>query len=131
MKKMISILLVFALCMSFGFNAFAANKTGGGSTTGGSSGTINVTTSLVADANTARATTKTDREHSSGYTVSTVVNYYYKNTYGQGLISSNNGTTSAFIGNVYGTGYKAVSEHTVRGGSLWGNWSGSLTVNVF
>lgn len=131
MKKLISILLVFALCMSLGFNAFAASTSQSGSTKpGGSGGILNVEATLYADKYTATAKTNVTNA-ASGYTVSTTIIYYFINQSFQSESVSKSGAGSVTVGNANQNGTRATSQHAVRGGSVWGSWSGNLSVNVW
>lgn len=121
---MISILLVFALCMSLSLYAFAEYTTGGGITSPrGSEGSLNVDISL--NVNRSMATAKTNVAKVENTKVSTSVMFYYK----QGTLdvtTSARGVYVATAGDTSGTGTKAISQHSVIGGTYWGNWSGSL-----
>lgn len=127
MKRRIwATVLALVLCMSLGVSAFATTATKTGSTSG-TKGMLYIKATLDVDKN--RGIAETDVAVAEGVSVTTSIIYYYISN-GHTVTRSSQGTTSASAGNSYSQGSRATSQHSVRGGSFWGNWSCSLAASA-
>lgn len=127
--RILSVALALVLCICLSINVFAGSDSDSGLTTGGTS-KIYSSASLSVNKNYGIATTSADV--TSGITLATTIIYYYINGSGQTQTSSDSGTTSASAGTTYyNQGTRATSQHSVKGGSKYGNWSCSLSASAY
>lgn len=125
MKKIFSLTLALVFCMSVSMHAFAASASQPGSTSG-TSGTINTRASLSVSVHSATATTTAGT--TDGVTLYTSVTFYYRDpNSGHILPSPASGGGSATAGYPTRSGVNAKSQHTVDGGTRWGDWGCNLT----
>lgn len=127
-RRIITSILAFAIVLSLSVTALASSDSRYGSTSGGTSGSTS--TSALLSVNRDAATAKTSAGTSDGLSLATTVNFYFTNTNGQTQTSSNSGSTSVVAGTTNSKGLRATSQHSVNGGSRWGNWSCSLSASA-
>lgn len=89
---------------------------------------LNTSAYLSVDKNRAMAETtagSTDR-----VTLLTTVTFKYTNSNNQVSTVSTKGAGYAYAGNQDGKGISGSSQHSVQGGTTWGNWSCNLSTNI-
>ena len=128
-RRLTALALVVVLCLSLSVNVFAAQTTGVGTSSGGTGGTLRVTTKLYVTKYLAEAYTNCTANVSNNY-FATTVRFYYTNSAGHEAIETDNGNVVASDGNGAGTGKYATSSHSINGGSVYGTWTGSLRANA-
>ena len=127
-KRIFAILLAALFCVAVTGSAFAYSTSRTGTTSGGTSGLANTRAELSVGTSTASASTWSGA--GSGATLRTSLIYYYTNHLSQSLSCSNAGGSSTTCTNSYNNGTSATSQHSVNGGSRWGNWSTSLSASA-
>lgn len=128
-RRLMALALAVILCLSLSVNVFAEQATGVGTSSGGSSGTLRVTTKLYVTKYMAEAFTNCTGNVSAEY-FATTVRFYYTNSLGHEAIETGNGSVAASDGDSAGTGKYATSTHSIYGGSDFGTWTGSLRANA-
>lgn len=127
-KRLFAIFMAALFCLAVTSSAFAQTAYRSGTTSGGSKGVANTRAELSVGTATATATTWSGA--GSGATLRTSIIYYYLNNVSQNLSTSSAGSASAGCTNQYNRGTSATSQHSVTGGSSWGNWSTSLSASA-
>lgn len=128
-KRFLAATTAFVLCFTSTLTAFAgtASKTGTTSPLG-SKGITTTYATISADKD--KAIAKTSAGTSEYITLLTTITYQYTNLNGQISSVSNSGSGKASAGNSSSAGVRAESQHAVRGGSYWGNWSYNLVASA-
>lgn len=128
-RRLMALALAVILCLSLSVNVFAEQATGVGNSSGGTGGTLRVTTKLYVSKYMAEAFTSCTANVSNNY-FATTVRFFYTNSDGHEAIETGNGNVVASDGNGAGTGKYATSSHSIKGGSVYGTWTGSLRANA-
>lgn len=128
-RRLTALVLAVILCLSLCVNVFAEQTTGVGYSSGGTGGTLRVTTKLNVSKYMAQAYTNCTANVAEDY-FKTSVTFYYTNSVGHTLSISNTDAISVSQGDGSGTGTHGTSQHTILGGSVYGTWTGSLSANA-
>lgn len=128
-RRLMALTLAVIICLSLSVNVFAAQTTGVGTSSGGSGGTLRVTTKLYVTKYLATANTNCTANVADNY-FETSVTFYYTSPVGHTLSVSNTDATVVTQGEGSGTGTHGFSQHTINGGSVYGTWTGSLRANA-
>lgn len=129
-KRILSLILVFALLCTMSIGASAATVSTREPSGGGSDGHLNVTATLSANSNTAYASTRVGTN--DNVELYTTLNYYFWNYAGHEQGTGTSGTTYVeLLCPIAGRGRRATSTHEMRGEENWGNWTGHLSTEAY
>ena len=123
-KRILTLMGCVMLLLAFSVQAFAyASKSG--STSGGRNGVLNTTATLSVSSYTGQATTNTSASNPENVSYATTINCRYYNANNHVAYVSGSGTKSA--GASASRIVDGTSQHSVNGGTYWGNWSCTLS----